>query len=335
MIVKDSSTGFLQVESNDVVCVLVASGLDRAAEGLIGAGQRLAGTLGGKLRILALANQSERDIEQLTRYGDQVVIVRSADMEAGLPEACLAGLESALRESNPAAILFGNDTLSQELPARLAHRLGGSAVGDAQEGSVHDGKIRVARSVYGGKAMAIVELQKTPAVIWMRAHAQTPAEPKASRVGLVTIEPQLGTYAKTALKECHVEPCEGVRLEDATVIVSGGRGLGGAEQFAHLKQLADVMNAQMAASRAACDSGWVPHSWQVGQTGKKVAPELYLAVALSGSSQHLMGIADAKAIVAINIDSNAPIFKHCQFGIVEDYRNVIGPLQEKLAAKLA
>lgn len=335
MIVKDSSQGLLQVDSNDVVCVLVASGLDRAAEGLIGAGQRLAGALGGKLRILALGSQSDGDFELLARMGDQVVIVRSTEMEAVLPEACLAGLESVLKDSNPAAILFGNDTLSQELPVRLAHRLGGSAVGDAQEISVHNGKLRVARSVYGGKALAVVELQKTPAVIWMRARAQAPAEPRKSKVELETIEPELGTYAKTALVERHVESCEGVRLEDATVIVSGGRGLGGAEPFAQLKQLADVMNAQMAASRAACDSGWVPHSWQVGQTGKKVAPELYLAVALSGSSQHLMGIADAKAIAAINIDSNAPIFKHCQFGIVEDYRNVIGPLLEKLAAKLA
>lgn len=323
-----------RAESNDVVCILVSAELDRAAEGLIGAGQRLASTLGGNLQILALASPSEKDIEHLTEIGDQVVIARSAEMEAGLPEACLAGLASVLKESNPAAILFGNDTLSQELPARLAHRLGGSAVGDAQEVSVRNGKLRVTRSVYGGKAMAIVELQKTPAVIWVRARAQAPAEPKASRAELKTIELQLGPHTQTRLIERHVEQCEGVRLEDATVIVSGGRGVGGAEPFAHLKQLADVMNAQMAASRAACDSGWVPHSWQVGQTGKKVAPELYLAVALSGASQHLMGIADAKAIAAINIDPNAPIFKHCRFGIVEDYRNVIGPLQEKLAAKL-
>jgi len=91
----------------------------------------------------------------------------------------------------------------------------------------------------------------------------------------------------------------------------------------------------MAASRAACDAGWVPASWQVGQTGKKVAPQLYLAIAISGASQHLMGIADAKVIAAINRDRDAPIFKHCRFGLVEDYRQVIGPLTEKLARLLA
>jgi electron transfer flavoprotein alpha subunit len=94
------------------------------------------------------------------------------------------------------------------------------------------------------------------------------------------------------------------------------------------------MKAEMAASRAACDLGWVPHSWQVGQTGKKVAPELYLAIAMSGSSQHLMGIADAKNIVAINTDPEAPIFRHCRFGIVEDYDKVVDLLRDKLAEKL-
>jgi electron transfer flavoprotein alpha subunit len=91
------------------------------------------------------------------------------------------------------------------------------------------------------------------------------------------------------------------------------------------------MGAQMAASRAACDAGWVPPSWQVGQTGKKVAPQLYLAIAISGASQHIMGIADAKVITAINRDPDAPIFKHCRFGLVEDYQKVIGPLRERLS----
>jgi len=99
-----------------------------------------------------------------------------------------------------------------------------------------------------------------------------------------------------------------------------------------LKALAAVLGAQVAASRAACDSGWCPPTWQVGQTGKKVAPGLYVAVAISGASQHLAGISDAKNIAAINTDADAPIFKHCRFGIVEDYRKVIPLLREKLAA---
>ena len=133
--------------------------------------------------------------------------------------------------------------------------------------------------------------------------------------------------------DLETEAQEGARLEDARVIVSGGRGLGGPEPFTQLKALADVLGAQVGASRAACDLGWAPPSWQVGQTGKKVAPELYLAVAISGASQHLIGIADAKNICAVNTDPNAPIFKHCRFGLVEDYRNVVDLLRTKLAAR--
>ena len=122
------------------------------------------------------------------------------------------------------------------------------------------------------------------------------------------------------------------RLEEATVYCSGGRGIGGGEPFeTELKPLAEQMRAQLAASRAACDAGWVSPTMQVGQTGKKVTPELYLAIAITGASQHIAGISEAKNIAAINTDADAPIFKHCRFGIVEDYKKVVPLLREKLA----
>ncbi|HEV3136384.1 MAG TPA: electron transfer flavoprotein subunit alpha/FixB family protein, partial [Pirellulales bacterium] len=136
---------------------------------------------------------------------------------------------------------------------------------------------------------------------------------------------------RVAVVSRHIEAKEGVRLEDARLIVSGGRGLGGPEPFKELQALANTMGAQMAASRAACDAGWVPPSWQVGQTGKKVSPALYMAIAISGASQHIMGIADSKVICAINRDPDAPIFKHCRFGLVEDYQKVVGPLRDRLS----
>jgi len=123
------------------------------------------------------------------------------------------------------------------------------------------------------------------------------------------------------------------RLEEARVIVSGGRGIGGPEPFNdELKPLAELLGAQLAASRAACDAGWVPPTFQVGQTGKKVTPDLYLAIAITGASQHMAGISEAKNIAAINTDPDAPIFKHCRFGIVEDYRKVVPLLRQKLIA---
>jgi electron transfer flavoprotein alpha subunit len=138
----------------------------------------------------------------------------------------------------------------------------------------------------------------------------------------------------TKIIERHVAQQGASRLEDAQVIVSGGRGIGGPEGFREeLQPLAEILGAQMAASRAACDAGWVPPTWQVGQTGKKVAPELYLAIAITGASQHMAGISEAKNIVAINIDPEAPIFKHARFGIVDDYRKVVPQLREKLARR--
>ena len=125
------------------------------------------------------------------------------------------------------------------------------------------------------------------------------------------------------------------RLEEARVIVAGGRGLGGPEPFAELQSLSTLLGGQTAASRAACDSGWCPPTWQVGQTGRKVAPSLYLAVAIRGASQHMAGISEARVIAAINLDPEAPIFRHCRFGIVEDYRKVLPLLQRRLTEKMA
>jgi electron transfer flavoprotein alpha subunit len=227
-------------------------------------------------------------------------------------------------------VLLGNDTFSQELAPRLAHRLGGSAAGDAVEVSVTDGKLQVTRGVYGGKATAVIALARSPGVVWVRARAMAPAEDRVTgqverlRLGLAPDK-------RVRVVSRNVEAKVGPRLEDARLIVSGGRGLGGPEPFKQLQALADAIGAQMAASRAACDAGWVPASWQVGQTGKKVAPELYMAIAISGASQHIMGIADSKVICAINRDADAPIFKHCTFGLVEDYQKVVGPLIERLS----
>lgn len=181
--------------------------------------------------------------------------------------------------------------------------------------------------------MAVVELLRSPAVISLRARAFAPADLRAENPAIVSrAELDLSSVGGPRIVERAVESAGEARLEDARVIVSGGRGLGGPEPFKDLQEVAALIGGQVAASRAACDAGWVPPSWQVGQTGKKVAPGLYLAVAIHGASQHLAGISDAKVIAAINIDADAPIFKHSSFGIVEDYRKVIPLLRERLLA---
>ncbi len=315
----------------DVVCCLWGrAGLDRAAQGILGAGHRLAESLGGKLRAVLVGAADEALIAGARAVTDAVVVADHALLADYNPETYLTALASICKQLAPQVVLLGNDTYGQEIAARLAHRLGGSAAGDAVAVHAEGGKVRVTRGVYGGKATAVIELEHMPAVVWVRARAIEPAEASGRGVGDVEHASLELTEPQVKVVERHEEAKGGTRLEDAQVIVSGGRGLGGPEPFAELQKLADTMNAQMAASRAACDAGWVPPSWQVGQTGKKVAPQLYLAIAISGASQHIMGIADSKVICAINRDADAPIFKHCSFGLVEDYQKVVGPLIERL-----
>ncbi|QQS45705.1 MAG: electron transfer flavoprotein subunit alpha/FixB family protein [Acidobacteriota bacterium] len=316
----------------DVIIILFShSGYDRAAQGVAGAGRTLAASYGARLSAVVVGPGNSEMNSRLSMVADEVVVADQPELSEYQPETHLAALTAICREESPVAVLLGNDTWSQEIVPRLAHRLGGSAAGDGIELAVVDGAVRVRRSVYGGKAVATIALRRSPAVLWLRARAFDPAPETGSTAEIRHVMPELPAVSATRIIERKSEQSGEARLEDARVIVSGGRGLGGPEPFADLRELAGLIGAQVAASRAACDSGWCPPSWQVGQTGKKVAPGLYLAVAIRGASQHMAGISDAKVIAAINIDPDAPIFKHCRFGIVEDYKKVIPLLKEKLA----
>lgn len=320
--------------SDVVICLFSNAGYDRAAQGLIGAGRRLADTLGARLQAVVIGPHNPELSIRAASIADSVVAADQPGLAEYQPEPCLTVLTQICREIAPRAVLLGNDTYSQELAPRLAHRLGGSAAGDGVELEAENGALRVKRSVYGGKAVATIELLRTPAVVWLRARAFEVAE-GARPASVATVRgSSLSVPAEnpTRIIERKSESTGEARLEDAGIIVSGGRGLGGPEPFKDLQEVAGLLGGQTAASRAACDSGWCPPSWQVGQTGKKVAPGLYLAVAIRGASQHMAGISDAKNIAAINIDADAPIFKHCRFGIVEDYKKVLPLLKERLAA---
>jgi electron transfer flavoprotein alpha subunit len=316
---------------NDVViCLFAQAGFDKAAQGLAGAGRRLADSLGSQLRAVLLGPGAPALAGELAVVVDTVVIAAQGEYQ---PETCLNALAHLCGQLSPRAVLLANDTYSQELTPRLAHRLGGSAVGDGVELHINGEALCVSRQVYGGKAQAVIELKRKPAVVWLRARSFSSANPRAAAGEITEAVLDLPADTRTRIIERKREASGEARLEEARVIVSGGRGIGGPEPFEmELKPLADLMGAQMAASRAACDAGWVPPTWQVGQTGKKVTPDLYLAIAITGASQHMAGISEAKNIAAINTDPDAPIFKHCRFGIVEDYRKVVPLLREKLVA---
>jgi electron transfer flavoprotein alpha subunit len=285
--------------------------------------------LGAELQAVILGAADVAMLEAAKAVADGITVAALDDYQ---PEQYLSAAAQLCQGLQPQAVLLSNDTYSQEMAARLAYRLGGSAVGDVVEIQTTDGQIRARRSVYGGKADAVIALQKTPAVLWIRARAFDPAPTREGASVEVQQAALTLAEARTRIVERKSEATGEARLEDAPLIISGGRGLGGPEPFEDLKALAALIGAQVAASRAACDSGWCPPTWQVGQTGKKVSPQLYLAIAIHGASQHLAGMSDSKVIAAINTDKDAPIFKHCKFGIVEDYRKVVPLLKEKLAA---
>lgn len=317
---------------NVVICLLSKNGFDRAALGVAGAGRRLAESLGATLHAVLLGPADSAMLDGVKTCADAITVADQPELNEYQPEQYLSAAAQICQSLQPQAVLLSNDTYSQEMAARLAYRLGGSAVGDVIEIQSANQEICARRSVYGGKAEAVIALQKTPAVLWIRARAFDPAPSREDAAVEVTQAAITLSEARTRIVERKSEATGEARLEDAQIIISGGRGLGGPEPFDDLKALASLLGAQVAASRAACDSGWCPPTWQVGQTGKKVAPQLYLAVAIHGASQHLAGMSDSKVIAAINTDKDAPIFKHCKFGIVEDYRKVIPLLKEKLAA---
>ena len=204
-------------------------------------------------------------------------------------------------------------------------------VGVAQDcmnvtGEKISGKITVTRPVYGGNAMAAFTFtDKNPQFIVVRVKAFEALERDDSRVGrIVELDMDIADdQIKVKLIETVKEESEGVKLEDASVIVSGGRGLGGPEPFSQLEELAKMFNGAVGASRAVCDAGWLDHSYQVGLTGKTVSPDLYITVGISGASQHMAGCSSSKSIVAINKDSEANIFKEASFGVVGDWEKVL------------
>ncbi len=315
-----------------LICLFANNNFDKAAQGLAGAGRRLADETGGKLCAVVIGTNADALVSEVARFADSVIVADNAELAEYQTETCLNALTQICKELSPRAVLLSNDTYSQELAPRLAYRLSGSAAGDGIEIKIAGEHLQATRQVYGGKAQAVIELKRNPAIVWLRSRSFTPATARenSGEITRKTLDIQVDT--RTRIVERKREESGAARLEEATVIVSGGRGIGGSEPFeSELKPLAEQMHAQLAASRAACDAGWVSPTLQVGQTGKKVTPELYLAIAITGASQHIAGISEAKNIAAINNDADAPIFKHCRFGIVEDYKKVVPLLREKLA----
>jgi len=231
--------------------------------------------------------------------------------------------ELAARES-PQAIFGPVTTRQRELMARLAARLGAGLSADSTALALEDGKLVATRPIYAGKLLSKVGWAKTPWLATLRPNVFRPAEPQAGASAQVE-RPTVSTPADAMkLVERKEEAATGLpELAEAEIVVSGGRGLKGPENFVILEELAKVIGAAVGASRAAVDAGWRPHRFQIGQTGRTISPKLYLGFGISGAIQHLAGMRTSKVICAVNKDPEAPIFKIADYGIVGDLFEVV------------
>ena len=298
--------------------------------------RRLAGAAGGSVGAVVIGPVAAGEAERLAKHGaDRVVHVDGAALERYAPEAYAGAVKRAVEALAPDVLFFGATAQGKDLAPRAAARLGAGLASDCVGFEWKDGALVARRPVFAGKAFAQVAFGAArPQIASVRPNTYKPAEADAGRSAAVeTIA--LGEVRVRA-RVTAFEATEGgvADLTEATIIVSGGRAMGGPDNFELLRKLCKVLGATMGASRAAVDAGWIDHSYQVGQTGKVVNPTLYFAVGISGAIQHLAGMSSSRTIVAINKDKEAPIFKLASYGIVGDLYKVVPALTEEFAKVL-
>lgn len=321
-------------------CAATSEELPAAPLEALAAARHLSDRLGGReVQTLLLGSGVRSHAATLIHRGaDSVFVVDDPQLENHQAELVLGALEEAVSQLSPDVVIFPHDDLSGgHVAPRLARRLESGIVTDCTGFDVRDGSIRWLRPVYGGKAMAYMVATGPIGLATMRALSFEPLEPDVSREGAVrSLDVDLEALSLQVLVVDEIveeEEFAGRSLDGADIIVSGGRGMGDEEGFENVKRLAEILDGAVGGSRPAADGGWVPHSHLVGQTGKVVAPQLYIAIGISGAPQHMSGAGPAKTIVAINKDEDAPIFKAAHIGVVDEWENVIPPLIEELREK--
>jgi len=264
--------------------------------------------------------------EEAGRYGAKKLYVASISDYS--TEAYTSAVKQVCDEVKPSVLLFGGTSNGRDLAPRVAARIDAGVASDVDQLSWTDGKLRARRPVYSGKAFATVEVTSTPAIATTRPNA-FPAEEAGGGAAEVS-DVNASTDSKAKLIETKAPEAGELTIAEADIIVSGGRGLKEANNFSHIRDLAHAIGGAVGASRATVDAGWIDHQHQVGQTGRVVSPNLYIAAGISGAIQHLAGMSSSKHIVAINKDPEAPIFRVADLGIVGDLFQVLPALTEEV-----
>jgi electron transfer flavoprotein alpha subunit len=306
-----------------VFCEVQDGKLKKASREALSIGRKLAEAAGGELTAFASDKSAADDAG---RYGAKKLFVGGAGGYS--TETSTAAMQAAIAQASPSIVLFGGTSNGRDLAPRLAARLDAGVASDVDRLEWTGGKLKARRPVYSGKAFATVEVSSVPAIATTRINA-FPAEESGSGAAEV-VEVSAPADSKAKVVETKVTESGELSIVEADIIVSGGRGLKEGANFSLIRDLAHALGGAVGASRATVDAGWIDHQHQVGQTGRVVSPNLYIAAGVSGAIQHLAGMSSSKHIVAINKDPEAPIFRVADFGVVGDLFTILPALTEEV-----
>lgn len=298
------------------------------------AARKLADELGEEVCAILLGSGIEGIAGELGKYGvDKVYVADDAAFEPYTTDAHAAAVTKIVKENDPSILLLSASVQGKDLSSGLVGKLATGMATDCVEVKIADGAMVAVRPMYAGKCFGEIVVSGSPQMASLRPNV-FPADESAKAGEVVKFDAGLSAdELKTKVLEVQKDTSGKVDLTEAEIIVSGGRGIKGSDEFKVVEELADVIGATVGASRAAVDAGWRPQSDQVGQTGKIVSPNLYVACGISGAIQHLAGMSSSKYIVAINKDPDAPIFAKADYGIVDDLFKVV-PEVTKAAKEL-
>ncbi len=313
-----------------VFCEIQNGKLNKASREALSIGRKLAEKTGGELAGVAAGSSAKNVAEEAGRYGAKRIYAAATNaLDAYSTETYAALLKQVIDEMKPQVLLFGGTSNGRDLAPRIAARLNAGVASDVDRLEWADGKLRARRPVYSAKAFANVEVTSTPAIATCRPNA-FPAEPAGGGAAQVTDVAYQPVTPKARVVETKTPEAGELSISEADIVVSGGRGLKEAANFSLIRDLAHALGGAVGASRATVDAGWIGHQHQVGQTGRVVSPNLYIAAGISGAIQHLAGMSSSKHIVAINKDPEAPIFRVADLGVVGDLFQVVPALTEEV-----
>lgn len=296
--------------------------------------RKLADQLGDEVAAVLCGSGVEAMAAELGKYGvDKVYVADDAALEPYTTGAHATAVAKIVKEKDPAILLVGASAQGKDLAAALVGKLATGLATDCTDVKIADGKLLAVRPMYAGKCFGEVVISGSPQMASLRPNVFPIAE-NAKAAAVEKFDPGLGD-AKTKVLEVQKEAAGKIDVAEANIIVAGGRGMKGPEGFGILEELAGALGAAVGASRAAVDAGWRVQADQVGQTGKVVSPNLYIACGISGAIQHLAGMSSSKYIVAVNKDAEAPIFARADYGVVDDLFKVVPALTGEVKKLLA